>query len=101
LTPQQHQALLTIVGATDGESVTVGYLAERLLLKHHSTVGLVDRLAELGLVRRISDAEDRRRALLVLTPKARRILTQLSASHLEELRRIRPAFAAVLKRLEG
>src|SRR3954468_24506041 len=48
LTPQQHQAMLSIIGAPQGQSVTVGFLAERLLLKHHSTVELVDRLVELG-----------------------------------------------------
>jgi DNA-binding MarR family transcriptional regulator len=100
LTPQQHQAMLSIIGAPEGEATTVGYLAKRMLLKHHSTVELVDRLVELDLVVRQPDAADRRKVLLSLTPKAKRLLTRLSAAHLEELRGIRPAFAALLERLD-
>jgi DNA-binding MarR family transcriptional regulator len=74
--------------------------ALRRFLKHHSTVELVDRLAELGLVRREPAADDRRKVTLRLTDKARRSLNSLSSAHLEELRRIRPAFAALLERLE-
>ena len=55
LTPQQHQALLSIKGYPDRETITIGELAERMLLKHHSTVELVDRLVELGLVKRTID----------------------------------------------
>lgn len=100
LTPQQHQAMLSIIGAPEGQAVTVGFLAKRMLLKHHSTVELVDRLVELDLVSRHPDVTDRRKVLLSLTPKARRLLTKLSAAHLEELRRIRPVFAALLERLD-
>jgi DNA-binding MarR family transcriptional regulator len=101
LTPQQHQAMLSIIGAPVDEHVTIGYLAKRLLLKHHSTVELVDRLVELDLMARQADAADRRKVLLSLTPKAKRLLTKLSAAHLEELQRIRPVFAALLERLDG
>src|SRR3954464_15093096 len=69
LTPQQHQAMLSIIGAPEGQAVTVGFLAERMLLKHHSTVELADRLVELDLVARQPDAADRRKVLLALTPK--------------------------------
>jgi DNA-binding MarR family transcriptional regulator len=100
LTPQQHQAMLSIIGAPEGQPVTIGFLAERMLLKHHSTVELVDRLVELDLVARQPDSADRRRVLLALTAKAKRLLTRLSAAHIEELRRIRPAFAALLDRLD-
>jgi DNA-binding MarR family transcriptional regulator len=100
LTPQQHQAMLAIIGAPDGKAMTVGYLAERLLLKHHSTVELVDRLVEIDLLTRQPDAADRRKVLLSLTPKAKRLLTKLSAAHIEELRRIRPVFADLLDRLD-
>src|SRR5437868_1220416 len=93
LTPQQHQAMLAIIGAPEGQAVTVGYLAERLLLKHHSAVELIDRLVEIDLVTRQPDAADRRKVLLSLTSKSKRLLTKLSATHLEELRRIRPVFA--------
>ena len=100
LTPQQHQALLAIMGYPDAEAVTIGALAERLLLKHHSTVELVDRLTELELVKRTRDTQDRRRVILRLTKKAQQILSSLSAAHLEELRRFRPVFATLLDRLD-
>lgn len=100
LTPQQHQAMLSVIGAPEGQAVTVGFLAERMLLKHHSTVELVDRLVELDLLTRHPDPADRRKVLLSLTPKSRRLLTKLSATHLEELRRIRPVFASLLERLD-
>jgi DNA-binding MarR family transcriptional regulator len=100
LTPQQHQAMLSIIGVPEGQAVTVGFLAERMLLKHHSTVELVDRLVELDLIARQPDAADRRKVLLALTPKGRRLLTKLSAAHIEELRRIRPVFADLLERLD-
>jgi DNA-binding MarR family transcriptional regulator len=100
LTPQQHQAMLSIIGVPEGQAVTIGFLAERMLLKHHSTVELVDRLVELDLVARQPDAADRRKVLLALTPKGRRLLTKLSTAHIEELRRIRPVFANLLDRLD-
>jgi DNA-binding MarR family transcriptional regulator len=101
LTSQQHQAMLAIIGAPEGQVVTIGFVAKRMLLKHHSMVELVDRLVELNLVARQSDTADRRKVLLSLTPKAKRLLTKLSAAHLQELRQIRPVFADLLKRLDG
>ena len=43
LTPAQHQLLLTIRGHPDRRGPTVGEVADYLLLRHHSAVGLVDR----------------------------------------------------------
>ena len=100
LTPQQHQALLAIIGSPEPDAVTVGGLAERLLLKHHSAVELVDRLVELDLLKRSKDPADRRRVILKLTGKARGLLVSLSATHLQELRRIRPVLATLLDRLD-
>lgn len=98
LTPQQHQALLAIRGAAKAP-VTVGYVAERLILKPHSATGLVDRLVALDLVARQPSAEDRRQALLTLTPKAEMLLTQLSATHREEIIRLRPMLTELLGQL--
>ena len=94
LTPAQHQALLAIRGMPG--PVTVGTWAAWLGVRHHSCVGLVDRLVALGLVKKSVDAEDRRRVLLVLSPKASRKLDGLSAVHREELRRRAPALLAAL-----
>lgn len=97
LTPQQHQALLAIRGAAQA-SVSVGYVAERLILKPHSATGLVDRLEALGLVMRQPSADDRRQALLTLTPKAESLLGRLSATHREEIVRRRSALTEALAR---
>ena len=98
LTPQQHQALLAIRGAAPGEA-TVGHVAERLILKPHSVTGLVNRLEALGLIARETADDDRRRALLRLTPKAYDLLGELSAIHREEIQRLRPLFSEIFDQL--
>ncbi|MFL5279735.1 MAG: MarR family transcriptional regulator [Rhodopila sp.] len=96
----QHQALLAIKGFPLDRSPTLGELAERLKIQHHSAVELVNRLAEAGLIERRQDPQDRRRVLLVLTHEAEHHLSTLSAIHLDELRRLRPALQDILSRLE-
>lgn len=96
LTPQQHQALLAIKGFPGREHVSVGELAERLHLKHHSAVGLVDRLVGRQLVRRDYAADDRRRVEVRLTPQGETLLRRLSAAHLAELRRLGPELRRLL-----
>lgn len=98
LTPQQHQALLAIRGARD-QLVSIGFIAERLILKPHSATGLVNRLENLGLVVREASPLDRRQALLRLTPAAETVLEQLSATHREEILRLRPTLETLLERL--
>ena len=99
LAPRQHQALLAIKGYPGGGEATVGNLAERLGIRHHSTVGLVDRLVSRGyLVRRV-DPHDRRRTLLALTASGEQALAGLSAAHRQELRRVAPLLKALLGRL--
>src|SRR5437588_7061226 len=61
LEPQQHQLLLAIKGLPEGRKATIGELAERLQLRHHSTVELIDRLVKRELVERHRDEEDQRR----------------------------------------
>ncbi|WP_076864572.1 MarR family winged helix-turn-helix transcriptional regulator [Bradyrhizobium mercantei] len=101
LTPRQHQALLAIRGYPGGGPVAVGDLAERLRLRHHTTVELVDRLSEAGLVERVLDPVDQRRVLLKLTRLAADRLAELSAVHLDELSRIEPLLKQVLSRRTG
>lgn len=98
LTPRQHQALLAIRGFRGGGPVTIGDLAERLRLRHHTTVELVDRLSDAGLVERVLDPADQRRVLLELTGRAAGHLAELSAVHLDELSRIEPLLKQVLSR---
>jgi DNA-binding MarR family transcriptional regulator len=98
LTAQQHQALLVIKGFPGDGNPTVGNLAERLCIQHHSTVELVGRLAEAGLIVRIHDRQDRRKVLLGLTEAAENHLAGLSAIHLQELDRLRPTLMQILQR---
>jgi DNA-binding MarR family transcriptional regulator len=95
LTPAQHQLLLAVKGHDDPRGPTVGEVADYLLLRHHSTVGLVDRADGAGLVTRIRDPDDHRVVRLRLTAKGTRRLERLSALHLEELERLGPRFAAL------
>jgi DNA-binding MarR family transcriptional regulator len=98
LTPRQHQALLALRGYPGGGPVAIGDLAERLRIRHHTAVELVDRLSEAGLVERVIDPGDQRRVLLALTDLADNHLADLSAAHLDELARIEPLLKQVLSR---
>jgi DNA-binding MarR family transcriptional regulator len=98
LAPRQHQALLAIRGYPGGGSITIGELAERLRIKHHTTVELIDRLSEAGLVKRFVDPVDHRRVLLGLTDRAEKHLTELSTAHLDELSRIEPLIRQIFPR---
>lgn len=97
LTPAQHQALLAIKGMPGPEQISVGDLAQWLGVRHHSCVGLVERLVALGLVVKRSDPADRRRVFLGLTARAERKLADLSAVHRDELRRRADALGLLLK----
>ncbi len=88
ITPAQHQLLLAIRGHTDERGPTIGEVADYLLLRHHSAVGLVDRADAAGLVVRTRDPEDHRVVRLSLTPEGNERLEALSALHLEELQRL-------------
>lgn len=90
LTPQQHQALLAIKGFPKRDYASIAELAERLQLRHHSVVGLVDRLVTRGLLLRTPSSEDRRRVELRLTRKGEKVIERLSAIHLLELRQLGP-----------
>lgn len=94
--PQQHQALLAIKGYPEREYVTIGELAEQLQVRHHSVVGLVDRLARRQLVRRVPVKEDRRRVHVSLTARGEALIERLSEIHLAELREIRPKLRRLL-----
>jgi DNA-binding MarR family transcriptional regulator len=77
--------------------VTIGELAERLQIRHHSAVGLVDRMVILGLVERELSTDDRRQVYVVLTKDGRTLLNQLVVAHLEELQRIKPYLSQLLQ----
>jgi DNA-binding MarR family transcriptional regulator len=97
LTPRQHQALLAIKGFARTDSVSIGDLADFLLIRHHTAVELVDRMTKLGLLRRIADHADGRRILLRMTRKGEQKLRAISKVNFEELRAAAPAFTGLLR----
>lgn len=94
LTPAQHQLLLAIKGHRAGDP-TVGEIAEYLLLRHHSTVELIDRACRAGLVERHADPSDARLVRASLTAAGDKKLVQLTSLTVEELRRLGPVLAAL------
>src|SRR5438067_11460143 len=94
VTPAHHQLLLAISGHAGGVP-TISDVAEHLLLRHNSVVGLVDRAERAGLVQRRVDSRDHRVVRLHLTEKGSRRLAKLVASHLEELERLGPPYSRV------
>ncbi len=98
LKPHQHQLMLALKGLPGSIRPRIGELAERLQIRHHSTVELVNRLSVGGYVRRNRSGEDRREVWLSLTPKGEKVLRKLSLQHRAELRLHGPALIAALKR---
>jgi DNA-binding MarR family transcriptional regulator len=99
LHPQQHQLLLQVAGVAEGTAVTIAYAAARLSLKHNSAVELVDRSEREGLLERIADPGDGRRAILRLTRKGRQVLDALSSDHVRELTELGPRLARALQQI--
>ena len=100
--PQQFQALLALEGLPAGYAPTVGMLAERLQIQHHSAVELVNRLEGHGFLHRARNREDRREVLLHLTARGKRILRDLALPHRQELRSAGFAILRALKKaLDG
>jgi DNA-binding MarR family transcriptional regulator len=86
LEPQQYLLLLAIRGLPSGTEATISALAERLSLRHHSTVELIDRMEAHGYVRRIRGREDRRQVLVSLQPRGAKLLEKVVEQRIIELR---------------
>jgi DNA-binding MarR family transcriptional regulator len=86
LEPQQYLLLLAIRGLPEGEEATIRTLADRLALKHHSAVELIDRLELNGYVRRTRSRDDRRRVLVSLLPRGEKLLEHVARHRISELR---------------
>ncbi len=99
LEPRQHQALLAVKGLPAGLDPTIGELAARLQLRHNTTVELVDRLSERGLVVRRPGEVDRRKVYVELTEQGETLLAELSLHHVRELRSIGPELVRALDTL--
>ena len=101
LTAQNYQALLTVRACPQGERVSINDLAQQLMIRHNSAVGLVDRLVRQSLVAREPAPEDARKVYLRLTAKGDRVLEKLAEVHREELRRIGPQLEALLAQISA
>jgi len=86
LEPQQYLLLLAIRGLPEGAEATIRDLADRLALKHHSAVELIDRLETHDYVRRNRSRDDRRRVLVSLLPRGEKLLEQVARHRIRELR---------------
>ncbi len=86
LEPQQYLLLLAIRGLPEGKEATIRTVAERLALRHHSTVELIDRMEARGYVRRTRGREDRRQVLVSLQPRGEKLLEQVVENRISELR---------------
>ncbi len=96
LEPRQHQLLLALKGLPQDRQPTIGQLAERLQIEHHSAVELLDRLERRGLARRVRNRNDRRQVLVELTSRGDDLLRRLSLSHREQLRSAGPGLVRAL-----
>jgi DNA-binding MarR family transcriptional regulator len=96
LEPQQYLLMLALRGLPAGRESSIRELAERLQLRHHSVVELVDRLEKRLLLRRERSRNDRRQVILHLTPRGEKILTRLAKQRISELRTAAPALVQSL-----
>ena len=91
LTSAQHQLLLAVRGHPDPAGPTIGAVARYLVLRHHSAVGLIDRAAAAGLVRRVPDLQRHATVHVQLTEAGQARLEELTTLHLEELSGLAPS----------
>jgi DNA-binding MarR family transcriptional regulator len=105
LQPQQYQMLLTIRGLPEGAVATIRTLAERMALKHHSAVELIDRLESGGLVRRSRGQGDKREVRVSLLPRGAKLLERVARGRLGELKTrgaaLADAIATLVERQRG
>ncbi len=98
---QQYQLMQVIAAMPEGQEASISYLAERMVLRHNSTVELVDRAERAGLVKRETDAKDMRRSLVTLTAEGDAILQRLIAEHLREFPVLVEGLIEALEALRG
>jgi len=85
VTSTQYELLLAIRGHRGEAGPTIGELAETLVLRHNSAVGLVDRAADAGLVTRGIDPDDHRVVRVRLTRRGDACIGRLARAHLAQL----------------
>lgn len=95
--PHQHQALLALKGLPEGRKATIGVLAERLQILHHTAVELANRLEAKGLIRRARNRADRREVILHVSRRGQKLLQALAHSHQAELNSAGPGLLRALQ----
>jgi len=104
LLPQQYQLMLQVKGLPPGEHAHIAYLSERLQIRHHSAVELIDRLAAKGFVLRQPDRADRRRVFVELTAAGEQAVERLARHHVRELQSSRElvrSLNALVRKMDG
>src|SRR6202167_174926 len=101
LTPAQHQLMLAVKGHPGVHGPTIGDLAGYLMLRHHSTVELVDRAEAASVVERWGDDDDGRVTRVRLTAEGEARLASLAQAHLDELRSLAPVLGAAVAQWAG
>jgi DNA-binding MarR family transcriptional regulator len=99
LEPQQYLMLLAIRGLPQAAAATISTLAERMALKHHSAVELIDRLETHGLVRRSRSEGDKREVRVSLRPQGSKLLDRVARERLSELKASGAALANAITAL--
>ncbi len=99
LTPAKHQLLLAIKGHPDPSGPTVGEVADYLVLRHHSAVGLIDRAVKDGLVKRDRDRSNGV-VRVTLTRAGNDKLAALAQAHVEEIAHLAPTMRTLWRALE-
>ena len=100
LTPEQYEALLALKAFDRKSGLSISELSERLQVRHHTAVSLLDKLEELKFVRRRQGTSDRRQVFITLTPAGSRILAKVAALHRREMRIRSPEMIDALVRLQ-
>jgi DNA-binding MarR family transcriptional regulator len=96
LEPEQFQLLLAVRGMPLGTAAAIQFLASRLLVRHNTAVERIDRLARMGLLRRVHSHTDHRVVFVVLSARGKRIVEKLCRQRMQELRRSGPKLIAAL-----
>lgn len=100
LTGAKHQLLLAVRGHPDPAGPTIGKIADYLVLRHHSAVGLIDRAEKDGLVERNPDPASRSVVRVTLTPTGMAKLDALAEAHLQEITHLAPTMRTLWRALE-
>ena len=99
LEPEQFQLLLAVRGMPEGDAAAVQHLAARLLVKHNTAVERIDRLARMGLLRRLHSHADHRVVFVELSARGKKLVEKLSRQHMQELLRSGPELIAALTKV--